>query len=149
MRNIQVFVFCNSLCISNPTVSLVTAVKLQAKKCKTAALLICSLKKLQGFLRSNIAGQFWSLKQLSLLSLPLHKSRVCHVVVTDSVNYRALRRVLQCVWFISNVVKIVYIFQKSKWEEVNSDKQAHWDHTCVLRSDFRKRNGLKPVWYPP
>jgi hypothetical protein len=37
----------------------------------------CSLQKLQGFLRF-IAGQFWSLKQLSLLSLPPYKQRAWH-----------------------------------------------------------------------
>jgi len=98
MRNMQVFAFCNTLCISSPIVSLVTAVKTQAKKCKKAVLLIYSLQKLQGFLRSTMAGQFRSLKQLSLLSLPPHKPRVCHVTVTDSVNYHAMRRVLQCMW---------------------------------------------------
>ena len=112
--NIQVFVFCNILYISSPIVSLVTAVTPQAKKCKTAVLLIYSLQKRQGFLRSTIAGQFRSLKQLSLLSLPHYKPRVCHAVVTDSVNYHALWRVLQCSWFISSVIKIDYIFQNSK-----------------------------------
>lgn len=55
MRNIPVFVYCNILCISIPIVSLVTAAQPQAKKCKTAVLLIYSLQKLQGFLRSTVA----------------------------------------------------------------------------------------------
>jgi hypothetical protein len=132
-----------------PFFLLVTAVKPEAKKCKTAVLLIYSLQKFQGFLRCTIAGKFRSLKQLSLLSLPPYKPRVCHVAVTDSVNYHALRSVFQCMWFISSVVKIDYIFQNSKRGELNSDKQAQWDHTCLLLFDFRKGNGLKPDRYPP
>jgi hypothetical protein len=89
--------------------------------------------KLQGFLRSTMACQFKSLQQPSLFSLPPHKPRVCHTAVNDSVNYH---------------VKTVYIFLKSKRRDMNRDKQAHWYHTGLLRSDFRK-GGLKPDWYPP
>jgi len=169
MHNIQVFVFCNILCISILIVSL--SLRLSNRKLKSVRQLYYKFtfyKNCRAFWDLHtVAGQFRSLKQLSLLSLPPYKPRVCHVAVTDSVNYHALRRVLRRMWFISSVVKIVYIFQNSKWGEVNSDKQAHWDHTCkqahwnhtckqthwdhtcLLLSDFKKENGLKPDWYPP
>jgi len=77
-----------------------------------------------------------------LLSLPPHKLRVCHVALTDSVNYHAVRRVLQCVWFVSSVVKIVYMFQTSKWGSWTATNR----HTGITLVSFVPILGREMGW---